>query len=70
MFDDMTPQQLREKLAKFQNPDSGVRNQQEDTRSPDELRTAFILAKKTPLTEDDKTHLRNGIISWEQHRND
>ena len=64
MFDDMTPEQLRAELAKFQKPDSGLPTPGANTQSADELRTAFILAKKTELTQDEKDFLRDGILSW------
>jgi hypothetical protein len=69
-YQDMNAKELRDGINRVLNPDAAPQTPQADTRTVDELKTAFILAKTTPLSEDEKMHLRNGIISWQAHRND
>jgi hypothetical protein len=70
MFDDMTPEQLRAELAKFQKPESAPQNPGANTLSPDELRANAILKGRTDaITPDDKAFLRAEILAWEKNRN-
>lgn len=69
-YTQMSVQELRDGIAAVLRPDSVSRTPEGNTQSPDELRAAYILAKRTDqITPDDRLFLAQGIAEFERTRN-